>query len=91
MNKAILAVALIAVGLSGFNTYLLLQVTGAIKNAGKEIAPVAKQLEKLQPVLQKLSEQPGGNPPVLPKDEKTVDKAGEPKGKLPLPPGPLPK
>ena len=91
MNKVILVVALIAVGMSGFNTYLLLQVTGAIQNAGKEIAPVAKQLEKLQPVLQKLADQPGGNPPALPKDQKTEEKPGEPKGRPPLPPGPLPK
>lgn len=97
MNKVILAVALVAVGLTGFNTHLLLQITGAIQNAGKEIAPVAKQLEKLQPVLQKLSEQqgalPGGNLPELPKDKKSDEGDGpfNPKGKPPLPPGVLPK
>ncbi|MBL8797967.1 MAG: hypothetical protein JNM56_28980, partial [Planctomycetia bacterium] len=60
-------------------------------SAGKEIAPVAKQLEKIQPVLQKLSEQPTGAPPApLPKEQKT-DIGIEPKGKPPLPPGLPPK
>lgn len=90
MNKVILVVALIAVGLSGFNTYLLLQVTDAIQNAAKDIAPVNKQLEKLQPVLKKLADQPDASPAELPK-QPAEDKAGEPKVKPPLPPGALPK
>jgi hypothetical protein len=42
-------------------------------------------------VLRKLNEQPGGKPPELPKDPQVEEKTFDPKGKVPLPPGPLPK
>lgn len=55
MNKVILFLCLVMVGLLGFNTFLLVQMSGKMMELKEKIEPAAKSLEKVQPALQELS------------------------------------
>ena len=92
MNKVILVISLLALGLSGFNTFLLIQITGKLKETGDKIEPVAKELEKLQQIQKDLPDgkgkppigTPNGNMPPGPGDTKGPGGGGS--GPKPTPP-----
>jgi len=79
VNKLILIVCVLALAVSGVNTALLLQMSGKAKEAGQQVEAVAKELEKVQPLLKGLSEKAGTLPDGPPPGP------GETTGKPPLP------
>jgi len=69
MNKALLAVCVVLLGISAANTALLVHMGGKVKEAADKTAALAKELEtKVQPMLQALAEKgaPPGKPPAGP-------------------------
>ena len=98
MNKVILVVSILALALSGVNTALLLQIGGKTKEAGEKVGAVAKELEKVQPLLQGMADKkppiappgPGGTPPGPGGAEGGGEPKLPPKGPPTLPPGPFP-
>lgn len=88
MNKLVLVVCGLVLGVSLLNTYLLLQTGARLHSAEEKIEPVAKKLHELQAMLEKLPKPPeSGFPPKLPPGkESALDTAPK---KLPdLPPLP---
>jgi hypothetical protein len=106
VNKVVLVVVLLLLAVCAANTYLLVQLVGALQSAGEKIHSAAKEMEKVQPLLKEVKDKlangvPGKPPPIGPGEPK--EKQGgnlsdspppEPKlppSKPPVPPGPLPK
>jgi hypothetical protein len=103
MNKALLSIGILVLVVCIANTALLLQMGAKTKEAADKAASVAKELEKVAPIMKNLSEKmatlPPGKPP-LGMDDGKVKLPGEASSaglepKLPpksglLPPPPLP-
>jgi hypothetical protein len=83
MNKIVLAISVLALGVSGANTALLLHMGGKTAEMRQKVDGVAKEIEKVRPLLEGIAEKgalPPGKSPTVPGDP-------EPKlvPKLPLP------